>query len=131
MYLEAPEPGSCRRFRPRRWSIYGAERTQPTATVREPGRRGIGSNKANPSPVNGKEMTCSETPSAQAWYARDVVSVDGARGGLDGDRSGVGCASKADHLQGARPRYGRAEARSDRAGRAGRRACVAGAVRRL
>src|SRR6266545_849184 len=29
-------------------------------------------------------MTCSETPSAQAWYARDVVSVDGARGGLDG-----------------------------------------------
>src|SRR5439155_26452613 len=32
-----------------------------------------------------REMTCSETPSAQAWYACDLVSVDGARGGLDGD----------------------------------------------
>src|SRR6266700_5854672 len=82
-------------------------------------------------PRGSIKMTCSETPSAQAWYARGVVSIDGARGGLDGDRSGAGCASEADHVQDARPGDRRGEARSDCAGGARRRARVAGAVRWL
>src|SRR2546430_16951179 len=57
-------------------------------------------------PRGSIKMTCSETPSAQACYARDVVDVDGARGGPDEDRSRVGCASEADHVQDARPGVG-------------------------
>src|SRR6266511_2966851 len=57
-------------------------------------------------PRGSIKMTCSETSSAQACYARDVVDVDGARGGPDEDRRRTGCASKADHVQDARPGVG-------------------------
>src|SRR6266540_3459667 len=57
-------------------------------------------------PRGSIKMTCSETSSAQACYPRGVVHVDGARGGPDDDRSRIGCASKTNHVQDARPRVG-------------------------
>jgi hypothetical protein len=47
-------------------------------------------------PTGSIKMTCSETSSAQACYARGVVAVDGARGGRREDRGRTGCASKSD-----------------------------------
>jgi Kef-type K+ transport system membrane component KefB len=49
-----------------------------------------------------RKMTCSGTPSAQAWYSRDVVVRRSFRGGPDGDRRRFGCSSQADHDEDAR-----------------------------